>query len=140
MPKIIPSLKYSSYKWKDPAHKPVGFSGPSWPPNSAEQLINVDIKLKDLGTHREQEAFFAEHGELVKDDCLGKYCWQNCEWSTEFLCAKDFDARAVCDHTFSEWNQGCARWETRFEIRAVADMGHGLYSKWNWKKGDVLGA
>ncbi|CAO2656655.1 Nn.00g054580.m01.CDS01 [Neocucurbitaria sp. VM-36] len=137
-PKVITSLKYEAWKWKDAA-KPATFCR-RWPPSSATELMNVDIKLEDLGTQNEQEEFLEQHGDLIKDDCLGKYCWQNCDWSSEFLCAKDFDARAVCDHTFSEWKQGCAQWQTRFEIRAVSGMGHGLYSKWAWSKGDVLGA
>ncbi|KAF2132753.1 SET domain-containing protein [Dothidotthia symphoricarpi CBS 119687] len=97
----------------------------------------------NIGTVREQNKFHKKHGEHLKaqEYCLGKYCWQAPAWVpiVGHQCARDVTPKALCDHTFSEWMQGCARWESRLEIREVLSMGYGLYSKWKWKKNDIIG-
>ncbi|KAF1842663.1 SET domain-containing protein [Cucurbitaria berberidis CBS 394.84] len=137
-PNVITSLKYEAWKWTG-ASRPAGFHGP-WPPSSATELMNVDIKLENLGTKREQNDFLKKHGDLIKDECLGKYCWQQSNFSSEFYCQREYDGTAICDHTISEWKEGCADWQVRFEVRPVPGFGYGLYSKWKWTKGDILGA
>ena len=138
-PQLITSLQFDASKWTG-IPRPNTFIG-VWPPVSASPLMNTELVLEDIGTRRQQNNFLKDKGdESVKNDCLGKYCWQTGQWASDYLCARDFDMYAICDHDFAEWLQGSADWESRFEIRNVPGMGYGLFSKWAWHKGDVLGA
>lgn len=81
------------------------------------------------------------NGEVLKDPCLGKYCWQTTSWGTkgDIFCFEEINGRA-CDHNLKEWLTGCSDWSTRFEIRATPGIGHGLFSKVSWGAGEILGA
>jgi hypothetical protein len=101
--------------------------------------MSTNINLNDVGSTKKQNTFLRKHGDILQEDCLGKYCWQTPNWTSDFLCAHDFDSREICNYTVSKWATGYANWQPQFEIQQVTGMGYGLYSKQNWNKGDVLG-
>ena len=135
-PEYITSLRFDPLKWHA-VRQPPNWIGP-WPPTSATHLMAVDFDISLLGTPPQQRAYLRGKGDFEKDFCLGKWCWQAPIFD-DVLCARDFTAATVCNHSFEEWVQGCADWQSRFEIRAKAGMGYGLYSKCGWVKGDLLG-
>jgi hypothetical protein len=92
--------------------------------------MNTDISIEDMGGNRAATRFQKTHGEQVNEDCLGKFCWQEAGLAKGVYCLE-----AECDHNFTEWLTGQARWRERFEIRRVSGMGYGLYSRMNLNVG-----
>ncbi|KAF1833031.1 SET domain-containing protein [Decorospora gaudefroyi] len=137
VPHFITALKFDASLWTS-RPKPPNYHG-VWPPTAASHLMNVDTNLHAIGSLAKQANFLRKNGDLVKEPCLGKYCWQSTAWGSDFFCAQDFDARAQCDHSVPKWMTGCSSWKLRFEIRSVPRMGYGLYAKQRWAKGDILG-
>ncbi|KAF2451318.1 SET domain-containing protein [Karstenula rhodostoma CBS 690.94] len=119
-PKPITSLLFSPDKWL-----------------TAPRPKNIDDTQVSIRT---QNALIKRSGAVLRDLCLGKYCWQTTSWGPrgDILCHEDANGR-ICDHTLAEWLTGCSDWPSRFEIRATPEMGYGLFSKVSWRAGEILG-
>ncbi|KAF9739811.1 SET domain-containing protein [Paraphaeosphaeria minitans] len=96
----------------------------------------TDIDPKNLFT-RKHNALIRRNGNVLKDPCLGKYCWQTTSWG-DIFCLEELHGQ-TCDHTLAEWLTGCSDWSSRFEIRNTLGMGYGLFSKVSWSAGEILG-
>ncbi|KAH6638201.1 hypothetical protein C7974DRAFT_451488 [Boeremia exigua] len=132
-PKNIKALRFDAAKWQN-TPRPRNYHG-IWPPTCASQLMNTRMLLHDDSESREAKQFRKTNGEQAFHECLGKFCWQQTDLPDGIFCVEE-----NCNHTVKEWLTGAASWEERFEFQTLPHMGHGLFSKCNWKKGNILGA
>jgi SET domain-containing protein len=101
--------------------------------------MNVDIDSTQI-ISRKHATLLKRNGDVLKDPCLGKYCWQTESWGKkgDILCHEEYN-HTTCNHTLSEWLTGCSDWTSRLEIRRTPGMGYGLFSKVAWNNGEIIG-
>lgn len=147
-PRYVDSVQFDSSDWskrRRPWNIPKKLDSlATWPPLNPHALLNTEFDPDSLSFAAAQHILqLGKHFTRSSLPCLGKWCWQTITYTdnstTRIFCPLSAQGEP-CDHDFTEWMRGCDDWESRFELRAVPTMGTGVYSRWNWKAQDVLGA